>query len=555
MKQLKFMLAAATAISLAAAAQAATTTIVTSPVDAENFEMWSVEGVDKVIPDDTAATSLTRFTYSGEDDLSVVKAGWGYESDNALAVDTDGNPLLRRLGGESVDLTSEKLKSLNIDTMVKFTVTLAGDSVTVTDDDKLMIYLAEFTNDIDGVTQYTTNLVVRAAGLVYGEDGEVTTDFEENGREYIIDTEDVVPNEWYRLQVKARAVLMEDGENKSYWPVFQVFIGDNLLSLSGSGFEDFFGEMAEGVVDFTQDFVSLQVNDVGLFYPSGTDQVKLTSVGFAGEGLVDDIVITKDVEQETSADFTFTFTGDNLSSVTYTIGTDKENTYQLSVGETEELDAAGTITIKSIAFSGLYKVADNSAVKVDSELTVDEAGMEFAVSSTALTGDSDAKVPANTKPADIGIESTTGIPDTVPSTKLDSMIKWATANKGDGKETIDVINEMAFDQDGNPKVDGATTNVAAQAYLLNCAIADVPVVEKAFKFDTLTFTANGLPDLAGIAKAWGTGDSAKLFNGEPVLDYKAKLTDAWGMPPASLTDEESKAGFFRARLVLDDGIN
>ena len=63
---------------------------------------------------------------------------------NALQVNTGTEPLLRKIdatGNMAVPL--DATKKVYIDTMVQFTVTPEGDTVTAGDNDKLMIYLKE----------------------------------------------------------------------------------------------------------------------------------------------------------------------------------------------------------------------------------------------------------------------------------------------------------------------------------------------------------------------------------------------------------------------------
>ena len=191
MKQLKFMLAAATAVGLATAAQADVNTyLVGTGADAkENF--------DTATPGD-AATSLTGYSYAGAtaaDNESVVVTN-GYNGSQSLQVNTGTDPIVRDLNyGErtDIDMTAEGFKSLTIDTMVQFTVTPDGDTVTPGDDDKLMIYLKE---DLSDAENPVTNLVVRAAGLILDEEGVATTEFEENGREYVIEGYEIDPTQW-----------------------------------------------------------------------------------------------------------------------------------------------------------------------------------------------------------------------------------------------------------------------------------------------------------------------------------------------------------------------
>ena len=529
MKQLKFMLAAAAALGIASA-QAALTTNTTGFVNM-NFDLIGETDVPN-----PGVSELSGFLYEGdpEDNESkiVVKSG----TDLALSVNTSTNPVLCTVqnGGAPYSLVANK--SLYIDTMVQFTVTPDGDVVTNAPTDKLMIYLQEIpaVKDDEGneTVAATTKLMVKAAKHTQVQSGRDTVDnFAACDVAVSAEGITVTAGQWYRLVVTSYV--------------------ENSITL--------FTITLDGVPLVADEKMYFSDNSKTIF-PSilGKSSQNITYVGFAGEGVVDNIVAAEVFETPDVVSFTFAIDiDDGVNSVVYTIGEGEGATdATISADEAAITVASGTkVTLNKINLKALYVLASDSAKEKDSK-TISAAGEKFVVKTTALTGEEGATVPKDKTPADIGISENTGIPADIASTKLDSMIKWAIANKGDG-EAIDVINEMAFDQDGNPKVDndGATTNVAAQAYLLNCAIDDVPVVEKAFKFDTLTFTANGLPDLAGIAKAWGTGDSATLFNGEPVLDYKASLTAPWGEPPASLTESEATTGFFRARLVLDDGIN
>ena len=176
MKKLKFMLAAATAIGLASATQAAVDTYAST-----GFEKLTVgTNVTTGVIEEGAADSY--FWYAGataEDNESVIAAAGDMTGiarprgaatvdagrDKILQVSTGTDPLMRTykaLNGSVPQNPSTLTADTYVDTLVQFTVTPYTDTVTPGAADKLMIYLKESvtTNEFGEITSASTNLVV-----------------------------------------------------------------------------------------------------------------------------------------------------------------------------------------------------------------------------------------------------------------------------------------------------------------------------------------------------------------------------------------------------------
>lgn len=518
MKQLKFMLAAATAIGLATASQAAEQT--NKLVDNENFD---------AIEAGTAATEITGYSYDGAtaaDNESVVKAGGYNGSANALQVNTGTDPLLRALKQTSATAQALNLndyKSVYIDTMVQFTVTPAGDTVTPGADDKLMIYLKE---DLTEGSE-ATNLVIRAAAWDVDEGA-----FVEGGREYIVDEAEITPNNWYRLVVKAKAVSL--GEGSGYLPVFQVCLGgdtdDNLLYTSvESGLEDSLSDS----VDFTSEFISMTVENVD-GESAGSDPLKLTYVGFAGEGLVDNLTVAT-VKEVTSVDFSFTWSDEKISAVTYTIGavTGQAVTKGAAITGYEP----GTTVTLTVTPATWYKLASADAITYTVPDAVGEPQSLDAYVTAAASADESGNVTVteNTTATDLGITAGgyAGVTDT---TVLGNLMTWATAAAKGGATAATaatLVNSMTFDDNDNP------TSDAAKAYLLDCAATEEAIEDAREDFKlTISFDKNGAPVVEGP-------DGAETYkNGNIVLKGRASLSEGeWA------TADSAAHNFFKAFLT------
>ena len=511
MKQLKFMLAAATAIGLATVSQAAEQT--NKLVDNENFDSATVGA---------AATTLMGYSYAGAtaaDNESVVKAGGYNGSANALQVNTGTDPLLRALSqlqasAQELDLTS--YKSVYIDTMVQFTVTPHGDTVTPGEDDKLMIYLKE---DLSDAEAPVTNLIVRAAAYSDG--------FVDGGREYVMTTPDPVePNTWYRLVVKAKVISLGSG----YWPVFEVYLGGDTEEFQLSANNESGIDAINEDYDFMANFVSLQIQSED-GEAAGADTLSLQYVGFAGEGMVDNLTVAT-VTEVTTVDFTIAWNTDGFSAVTYTINGGSALTPENGVKFT--INPGDDIVITPV-LADWYKRTDSSALTY-TDVAANQS-VTFAASKTADVDDSgNVTVTENTTATDLGIAADSAFAD-ANTTVLGNLMTWATAAAKGGATTAagaaTLVNSMTFDANDNP------TSDAAKAYLLDCA-ATKDAIEDAredFKL-TISFDENGAPVVEG------PNGAATYKNGKIVLKGCASLSEGeWA------TADSAAHNFFKAFLT------
>lgn len=289
MKKLKFMLAAATALGLATASQAATKPGVRT-LATENF---NAKAVGAFTASDEWSVALA------DDNESEIVAKDA--SDNYLKVSVGTDPLLRAIdysssAAQAVDISTE---ALNIDTMVQFTVTPATDTVEAGASDKLMIYLKESETNELGVA--TTNLMVKALEFrarAWDEDNEDWVEGTSNVTDVVAVNLDgtaamVTPNTWHQLTVKTCTI---GGET-----MFKVYLDQAQLKPS-------------------QVLKTGATGEDAYLFPSllaGSGSTTLQYVGFAGEGAVDDLVFTQDTTLS-SLDFTFAWpTG--FTPISYTI--------------------------------------------------------------------------------------------------------------------------------------------------------------------------------------------------------------------------------------------
>ena len=446
MKQLKFMLAAATAIGLATAAQAGTN----YSGFPDNFDS-ATAGV--------AATTLTGYDFKGTDgdDESVVQAGGYNQSANALKVNTGTEPLLRAIdystAANAVELDKskavEKINSLTIDTMVQFTVTPKGDTVTSTTGDKLLIYLKE--------TDAGNVLMVKAAKFAMGDELAGTIDsFEEMDVPVSAEELAVEANTWYNLKVTTK---LDAG-----FPVFEIFV-DNKQLISSVVLYD-----AEGKL-----FPSLQ----------GKKSTALTYVGFAGEGLVDDLVVSRELDAPSTVDFTFTWTTDGISAVKYAIG-----------DATEYTPLADDKKITGLAPDAIIKIQitpdDWYAVK-------DDADLEYTASEGSAGLDDLIK---EVTAADLDVKNPSGASDDT----VNAALAWAkNANK-------------------TPEAVEAASNIVAN-YLLD--VTDL-TVEPKIKITSIDLSGGTPVVTAEVTNADGTKTIKQLtsenINADATIKYKAAAT-------------------------------
>ena len=353
MKTLKFMLTAATAIGLATASHAG---LYNGATDFEDMDLGAV---------DVSASSL--FEYAGAtaaDNESEIVAGTpsgvtrpkAYRNEAAgekvLKVSTGTDPLLRRLqSGMGADLLTAPVY---IDTLVQFTVTPASDNVSSNGvSDKLMIYLKE---DLT-VGSEATNLMVKAA-LRIAPDYVTTFEDTFEDRDVTIGNVSVGPNEGYRLVVKSYT-------DENGIVLFTVKLNDT--------------QLAGDVVLYGSTY------DV---FPSllGKSSTTLEAVGFAGEGLVDDLALTTIDPYATSYDFTLTL-GANVSSVSFTIGADEYLLVAANSPATYDVYENDVVAVGQVQYASGFEADEitYSGFASESPYTVGTADVAVSITAKAVT--------------------------------------------------------------------------------------------------------------------------------------------------------------------------
>lgn len=371
MKTLKFMLAAATAIGIASVASAAQNVKASTGFEKLPLGQSLSEPINVLDNDD----KISYFWYAGEnpdDNESEIVAFTGDlpangrptgvknftgadigESKQALQVSTGTDPLLRTFNGAPAQgpvVDNTPLGEVTyVDTLVQFTVTPSTDTVTPGKDDKLMIYLketAETGSDGNPTGKTATNLVVQAGYLAF--DAVTPKEYKANLG--------VVPGKWYRLTVAAiPGIATEQGKNAGFIG-FRVSLDGNVLTFDsmtylatddGAEF-DYLDENSEyqaNEVDQMQILLSLQA------LTQASNRKSLYAVGFAGEGLVDDLVVTTTDPSAKVVNFTLT-AGDKVTAVSYTIGTQG---YTLNSGMVYDVPENSTIEITSVVYAEGYE--------------------------------------------------------------------------------------------------------------------------------------------------------------------------------------------------------
>ena len=357
MKTLKFMLAAATAIGLASAyadPEAGASTTFETLTQGTNV----VNGLR-----DTVDASGSYFYYAGDpadNESTIVAAGDMSGVDrprgatgsrnNILQVSTGTNALFRTFNSfTTTPVTGDDLNFTNpvyVDTLVQFTVTPVSDTVTPSDSDKLMIYFKEWTNVVQGATEYHTNLFV-VGGFFNGADTVA--------HEYRLSTGNVEvhPNEWHRLTVKA----LGDISGGSGFPGFQIKVDGELCQLVDEVTYDLIN--AAGTFD---EFDDIEALDAGYYVLSilaggGSQPAQLQAVGFAGEGKVDDLMITTADPFVDPVQFTLTL-GTGVSAVEFTIGA---ATYSTAENHQYSVYPDDVITVTTVTYATGYAAAANTA--------------------------------------------------------------------------------------------------------------------------------------------------------------------------------------------------
>ena len=501
MKQLKFMLAAATAVGIAAAAQAA---------DQTN------ELANDTFDTDVALSAAYTYIPAGDNDndneSAIVEGGYN-SSAKALKVNTGTNPLLRSLdwsGSAARPVSLANVKSLYIDTMVQFTVTPDGDTVTAGDEDKLMIYLKEV--PADGDTPASTKLMVKAGKVVVDDVLGEITGVEPNDYAVTADGLTVVPNQWYNLKVYA--------VNDNGLAVFTIFIDGKPLKAGVS-----LG--VAGDVDGLK-FPSLK----GIYdETSNPDAISLTYVGFAGEGMVDDLTVATITEQ-TSVDFTFTLSwGDGISAVTYTIA-GEETAKEPVNGQAFTVPGTGSFTISYTLDSWYTLNVANPTLTYDFAPN-GSGSLDLATTKLTSKEDGEGNVVVNPNASVAEVQAAAGITEgafadaNTSKSDLQAALNWKKNCNANGKADINKITFSGVEP----------TSDEAEAYLLNCDPEELETAKDNFKFE-----ASDLAKLFDVENTDALSFDSKNYNGSVILEGKEELSGEWKVKAVGHK-------FFRARLV------
>lgn len=474
MKTLKFMLAAATAIGIASVAQAVQnknastgfekleqgTKVITGVIDNKTGDLdvssyfcYAGENTDdnesEIVAFTDNATPVTRPTgvtkFDGADATSRA---------NALQVSTGTDPLLRTfkpVAGTKPQDGEEITTSTYIDTLVQFTVTPSTDTVTRGDDDKLMIYLKEFAPTLaeDGSVESagSTNLVVMA--------GYLNADYTVTPKEFVLVKNGIKPGVWYRLTVEAVPAVI-DAELAPGAIGFKIKLDNEQLHTGDATYvedEDLIAVIAEsekvgsGIVD-GEVFLSLLTSEA--------KNCTLQAVGFAGEGLVDDLVVT-DVDPEVrTVNFTLAYDADKVTAIEYTIN---DAPYWQTDTLVEEIAEGSVIAITSITYADGYEfdsftttgltAGDNNTFTVDGDAAASLTINAKAKSASGVVPGGDAVVVDTKEAAEALAVSVTSPNEAVVSTAdYAKYFKTVITETTDGKFSVTAeLDEDAVDPD------------------------------------------------------------------------------------------------------------
>ena len=536
MKTLKFMRAAATAIGIASVAQAGQnrnastgfeklpqgTKVITGIIDNKtgdsdisSYFCYAGANVDdnesEIVAFTDNATPVTRPSgitkFDGADATSCA---------NALQVSTGTDPLLRtfRPVANSAPQAGEEITtSTYIDTLVQFTVTPSTDTVTPGDDDKLMIYLKETattTTGDDGVAVVTTatNLVVKG--------GYLESAASASQKEYVVQNIPVEPGVWYRLTVEAipASVVNKDMGPQLGLMVFRVKIngvdcvfGGDTINTSDQNVVVFFMQNQElfQAIGTRQVVLSLKAAT------SSTSKNALQAVGFAGEGLVDDLVITDVDPAVRTVNFTLAFDENKVTAIEYTIG---DVPYWQTDKLVEEVAESSVITINSVTYADGYEF--------DSFTTT---GLTAAGDNKfTVNGDAAASLTINAKSS-----ASAGYPEYIPAE--DATVKglydaWKANVAGEGD-----------------------VSAAQNQFLLNTTASNEAAAGDAtLKITSIAQNANGGWDIVvgctveGV-KLTGSVDSYQVCNGYLAIEYASELgAAAWTKENIAVSAVDAEAG-------------
>ena len=525
MKTLKFMLAAATAIGIASVASAAQYTGAST-----GFEKFTQTTKAKYGALDSSGANDYYFWYDDTNqddneseivaltgDLSTVERPKGTKkftgadaagNDNALQVSTGTKPLLRTIKPAAADgpLPGEDiLTSTYVDTLVQFTVTPSTDTVTPGENDKLMIYLKETAKtDPEGnpTGETATNLVVMA--------GFLKTDYTVTPKEFVLTKKGIEPGVWYRLTVEAVPAVI-DATVVSGAIGFKIKLDNEELQTGEATYvedDDLIAVISEsekvgtGIVDGAV-FLSLLTGEAA--------KCTLQAVGFAGEGLVDDLIVTDVDPAVRTVNFTLAFDENKVTAIEYTIG---DAPYWQTDKLVEEVAEGSVITINSITYADGYEF--------DSFTTT---GLTTAGDNKfTVNGDAAASLTINAKSS-----ASAGYPEYIPAE--DATVKglydaWKANVAGEGD-----------------------VSAAQNQFLLNTTASNEAAAGDAtLKITSIAQNANGGWDIVvgctveGV-KLTGSVDSYQVCNGYLAIEYASELgAAAWTKENIAVSAVDAEAG-------------
>ena len=517
MKQLKFMLAAATAVGLAAAAQA-------DQKFKDTFENGELPAGYSYFPVDE----------NDNDNDSQIEAE-GYNSEKALKVNTGTNPLVRALDWDTSSESASAVplsatKSVYIDTMVKFTVTPANDNPTPVAGDKLMIYVEEVPAATEG-DPASNKLVIWAAADDVDYNPVATK---------CVTSESIDVDKWYHLYVES--VAFYDSESKAYYPCFKVFLAEENGTLQQIACSAAFGPISTFVEDPEMYFPSLAIADA----QGGVSEATITYVGFAGEGKVDDLAFGT-IETVTSVDFTLAL-GEGVSSVKFTVG---GNTFTLDAGTVdmtiEDLDLNSEAEIIEVKYAE-YCVPATGDLIAGSKIALNAATVSKVVEASTKLSKVEGEVTPEAATTDYGVakdaqiftstsDNATEAGAEITSAQIAKILDWNNRVNGGKIADVNSMKFVAGEPDGN----------SAEAFLLNCSTAELAKEKEEFKFspeDLASLMTSGL-------SATGLDADKQKYIGEFVLEGASALNgEATDWKDSAKWTGEEKPAFYRARLIF-----
>ena len=256
---------------------------------------------------------------------------------------------------------------LFVDTLVQFTP--SEDAPSVEEGSKLIVWM-----------NAESNLCVTASKIITEGDDEgtiVAANF--------VTAKKLQVNTWYRLTVKAYDTILSDGSTRNVHG-FKVLIDGRYVSSEDAVAGD--AEFAWFPLSKDEMADELAAGEV-FFSLSDDETATLAAVGFKGEGLVDDIVVT-DVDPfpsgaPTGIDFTLTWDA-NVSAVWYAID-DVES--EATKGEEINLADGSTFAITRATPAAWYTIdpASTNAAPVDGGTYTVTASAASSGEAAGVTGD------------------------------------------------------------------------------------------------------------------------------------------------------------------------